>query len=83
MSHDSEVSTPARVDSKRPGLSGHGGRTKQCPWLNNGEDLSTPRRYLGLSEHESPYRHKSMHGVAGGRFTEPTNLYGHCTNRSV
>jgi hypothetical protein len=74
--------TPARVDLKRPGLSEHGGRTEQCPWLNRGEDLSTPRRYPGLSEHESPHRRESTRGVAGGRFTKPTDLSGHCTIRN-
>jgi hypothetical protein len=74
--------TLARVDSKRPRLSGHGGRTEQCPWLNRGEDLSTPWRYPGLSEHESPHQHESTRGVAGSRFTEPTDLFGHCTIRN-
>jgi hypothetical protein len=74
--------TPVRVDSKRPGLSGHGDRTEQWPWLNSGEDLSTSRRYPGLSEHESLHRRESMRGVTSGRFTEPTDLSGHCTIRN-
>jgi hypothetical protein len=94
MSHDSVVKVPRHVAQdrevsnsgegrfERPGLSGHGGRMEQCPWLNSGEDLSTPRRYPGLSEHKSPHRHESMRGVTGGRFTKPTVLSSHCIIRN-
>jgi hypothetical protein len=74
--------TPARVDSKWSGLRGHGGRTEQCLKLIRGGDLFTAKRYPGTSEHESPHRHESTRRVAGGRFTEPTVLSGHCTIRS-
>jgi hypothetical protein len=82
VAQDREVSNSGESRFEATGLRGHGGRTKQCPWLNNGEDLSTPRRYPGLSEHESPHRRESTCGVAGGRFTEPTDLNGHCTIRN-
>jgi hypothetical protein len=42
--------------------SGHGGRAEQCLKLNSGEDLSTPSRYPGTSEHESPQRRESTRG---------------------
>jgi hypothetical protein len=51
--------TPARVDSKRSGQSGHGGRTEQCLKLIRGGDLFTARCYPGTGEHESPHRRES------------------------
>jgi hypothetical protein len=50
--------TLARVDSKRLGQSGHGGRTEQCLKLIRG-DLFTARRYPGTGEHESPHWRES------------------------
>ena len=51
--------TPARVDFKRSGQSGHGGRTNNALSSSGGEDLFTAKRYPGAREHESPRRHES------------------------
>jgi hypothetical protein len=36
--------------------------TEQCLKLTRGEDLFTPRRYPGTSEHESPQQRESRRG---------------------
>jgi hypothetical protein len=76
--------TPARVDPKRSGQSGHGGRTEQCLKLIHGGDLFTARRYPGTGEHESPRRRKSRrrgHRRQGALHLQSRSVY--CTIRAL
>jgi hypothetical protein len=54
--------TPVNLSKFGREPSGHGSRAEQCPKLNSGEDLSTPRRYPGTSEHKSPRWRESTRG---------------------